>query len=343
VERVADLLAARLEARGDQVEWLTPAQLSPAPRSRRYPGVNEALRAFWLARALRRQPPVDLTLSHGMLGFGARGRHLHVYHGTFAGLATACRAGLHRLDYLVLRWLNGMLERQSGCGATRIAVSRSVAREIRTFYGLTAQHQIPNGVDVTHFTPVPDRPAQRARWGLSPEHRWVLVVGRLDYGKGRDVLRALLSRLPEQVRLVLAAPSASGLEQLAPERVIRIPGVSYQDLPSLYAASDVLLCPSLYEGFGLTLIEAWACEVPVVSGTVGVAEELREHPSLGTAFVATADASALAETVTRVLETPGEAARQAAAGRAQVLASYSLDAFALQYLQLMDAMVASGP
>jgi len=50
--------------------------------------------------------------------------------------------------------------------------------------------------------------------------------------------------------------------------------VSEEDLPALYTGADIYLCPSLYEGFGLTVLEAFACGVPVITSVAGGLREV---------------------------------------------------------------------
>lgn len=335
-QRIVESLERRLEADGWTVEWFGPANLSRIPASRRYPGLNEALRTLAVGAALRKLPRADLTLSHGTYGLGAPGRRIHVHHGTFAGLADACRAGLPNLDYQVMRRLNGGLEAWSGRGATNVVVSERVAGEIARNYGIRRSIRIHNGVDVSHLAPQPDRRALRARWGLPEDRFLAAVVGRMDYGKGWKVLQALDTLLPPTVHFALAAPP-DGSSRLLPGRMTVIPGVPYPELPSFYGACDALLCPSLYEGFGLTLIEAWACGLPVVTGRVGIVGELTGREAAFDRCVAdVADAPALAAALVGLREAPEQAQRQAEWGRELAHRRFSLERFQADYLDLIN-------
>ncbi|KAF4560163.1 MULTISPECIES: glycosyltransferase family 1 protein [Pseudomonas] len=113
------------------------------------------------------------------------------------------------------------------------------------------------------------------RYGLQ-HGRYVLFVGTLEPRKGVDTLIEAWCRLPRAIRdeypLVLAgAPGwhnqalgdrikalelSHGLRQLS-----FVPG---SDLPALYAGASVFAYPSLYEGFGLPVLEAMQCGVPVI-------------------------------------------------------------------------------
>ena len=341
-ERIAQAIEAALVADGWELEWFTADNVPNAPRSARYPGLNEMLRAGAISQAVRRLPKVDLTISHGTCGAMVSGPRLHVYHGTFAGLALACRAGLPSLDFQVLRYLNGGMERWSGTGALRVTVSRRVAGEVSRLYGLRGCQVVHNGISLGHFRPDVGK-RLRSRWNLPEDRFLMLAVGRMDYGKGREVLKEMMERLPASVHLVLAAPSSSGLERLPAERLHLIPGVPYEELPQLYAACDVLSCTSLYEGFGLTLIEAWASGIPVVTGRVGVVEELvGQEPSFDACVANVGDAPRLAEAVARLQGEPSLAARQVAWGQGVTRERFSSERFAAAYQALARCAVEGG-
>jgi glycosyltransferase involved in cell wall biosynthesis len=74
------------------------------------------------------------------------------------------------------------------------------------------------------------------------------------------------------------------------------------DLPTLYGKADVLLMPSLYEGFGLPVLEAMACGTPVVASTAGSLPEIAGEAAV---LVDPLDIEGLADAVTRVANDGG--------------------------------------
>ena len=113
----------------------------------------------------------------------------------------------------------------------------------------------------------------RARYRLDEE--FILYTGIYKPRKNHaGLLRAFREFLAggSRARLVIAGPEGEGaaaLQRQAAEldiadRVLFAGFVSDEDLPALYSAARVYACPSLYEGFGFTVIEAMACGVPVV-------------------------------------------------------------------------------
>src|SRR4029077_19092998 len=102
--------------------------------------------------------------------------------------------------------------------------------------------------------------------GVAPGHPLFLFLGRFVEKKGLPVLRELAQRLP-QVRLLLAGwgpidPAAWGLPNVT---VVRSPSTG--ELSALYQAADLLLLPSVGEGFPRSVQEAMACGTPALVGS----------------------------------------------------------------------------
>lgn len=134
-------------------------------------------------------------------------------------------------------------------------------------------------------TPSPPamRDAVRARHGL-PD-RFVLFVGGRDPRKNFRRLLDAFARFRGRFPHALVAPGfARWTDEAADRALVRAKGlegavhfpgfVPDEDLPALYAAADMLVSPSLYEGFGLPALEAMAQGCPVVASTRGCAPEV---------------------------------------------------------------------
>ncbi|MZD04910.1 glycosyltransferase [Streptomyces sp. SID5785] len=166
-------------------------------------------------------------------------------------------------------------------GRATIAVSPAVAGRLHR-WGVAPHrvHVVPNGVDVDRFAFDPAaRAAVRARYGLPADAFVVGGVGRLVPGKRFDVLVAALAALPGDVRLLLVGtgPEEAALDAAAHAAGVRdrivftgerphtagTPGAG-PDLPALLSAMDLLASPSTDEAFGLAVVEAQACGLPVV-------------------------------------------------------------------------------
>jgi glycosyltransferase involved in cell wall biosynthesis len=116
------------------------------------------------------------------------------------------------------------------------------------------------------------------------------------------------------------------------DRVIFRGHIGYADLPRYYPGARVLVAPSFSETFGMTLIEAMACEVPVVATRVGGIPHVVANGQTGI-LVESGDASALSEAILRLLADDNLRESMAKAGRQRVLKLFSWDKVAEDMLR----------
>ncbi|GIV97976.1 MAG: glycosyl transferase family 1 [Herpetosiphonaceae bacterium] len=193
-----------------------------------------------------------------------------------------------------------------------VSCSRFNARTIAARYGFEPA-VIFNGIDIDHFQPVePDA-------DLRSEAPLLLFVGRLQPWKGVDTAIEALTYLP-QVRLLIAGDGDDRprLEQIAAthgvaERVRFLGPVPRARLPRLFSSADLLVATSFAsETFGIGLVEAQACGLPVVASRFGGFPEVIDEGRTGL-LVPPRHAQALAEAVKSLLEDPARRAAMAAA------------------------------
>jgi glycosyltransferase involved in cell wall biosynthesis len=126
---------------------------------------------------------------------------------------------------------------------------------------------IENGVDTEVFRPcsAAERLERRAKLGIPPGKPLLLFIGRFVEKKGLGVLRELTQQI-ERAHWLFAGwgpmdPAAWGRANVT----VRLrPG--HEDLPALYQAADLLVLPSVGEGFPLSVQEAMACGTPALIG-----------------------------------------------------------------------------
>jgi glycosyltransferase involved in cell wall biosynthesis len=140
---------------------------------------------------------------------------------------------------------------------------------------------VPAGVDRAFFYPRSpgEVDAVRRRYGLSGEY--FLAVGSLQPRKNLTALLSAWKHLaadrPHLSLVIVGAPAAHFARQVLDPLP---PGVRFlgylpdRDLPALYSGALALVSPSLYEGFGLPLLEAMACGTPVAASHCGALPEL---------------------------------------------------------------------
>ena len=165
--------------------------------------------------------------------------------------------------------------------------TRDLCLEVCRELGLDRQPDsvrvVPLGTDPRHFRPGIDTQAVRARHGLAGR-RWVLTVANLTKHKGIDtglrVLAELARRHPDLGYVIVGSgEERDALARLAmelgvAERVRFLSGVTDDELPAIYNAATVYLGvsrlePRSVEGFGISLVEASACGLPVIGGRSG--------------------------------------------------------------------------
>ncbi len=188
------------------------------------------------------------------------------------------------------------------------------------FYGVQPERirVVPCGVDSSTFFPGNLEEA-KTELGIGPENPVVAFVGRLDAIKGLDILlrsvRLLQDRLspgPLPQLLVIGGESTPGeLERLKgladglglSGSVHFLGPIPHSELPRYYRASDVVVLPSLYESFGMALLEAMACGVPVVASRVDGPAHFVRHGVTGF-LVPPGDERALATAMETLLVNP---------------------------------------
>ena len=168
-----------------------------------------------------------------------------------------------------------------------------------------------------------DRDAVRGTWKIPVPATVVLFCAKLQPWKGpQDLLEAFARANVPNSYLVFVGdgPLRTSIEQRAhalglSERVRILGFVNQTQLPYMYAASDLLVLPSLYEPFGFVVNEAMLCGCPAaVSDRVGAKYDLVRHGETGYVFPA-GNVDALAAILCDVLVDSTKRSRMGAAAR----------------------------
>jgi glycosyltransferase involved in cell wall biosynthesis len=304
---------------------------------RRDPGPGDLRALAQLARIARRDRPA-LVHTHAAKG-GTLGRVavmlafprkrpavVHTFHGhSLTGYFSSRTARIYtRIERFLARRTDVL-----------VAVSEEV-RDDLVGLGVAPREQfevVRLGLDLSAFAGDGDREARRAalraQWGVGPEEQVVTLVARLVPIKRVDRFLAMAALLRDRphTRFVIVGDGdlREQLQASEPARALgdRIVWAGFRrDVPDVCFASDVVVLTSDNEGTPVSLIEAQAAAVPVVSTSVG---GVRSVVLDGESGLLADEPEALAAAVGSLLDDPARAAAMAARGREHVLATFGVE------------------
>lgn len=245
---------------------------------------------------------------------------------------------------------NTLLRRAAGF----VAISEVIEQEYLA-HGVSARRvvRIPNSVDVGRFRPVDaaEKIALRDRLGIPRSRRVVIFTGRLVTTKGLlPLLQAwqTVAAAHQDALLLLVGSGGLGLQNCeqelrrhvsthALENWVRFTG-SVDNVHEYLQASDVFVFPTQREAFGISVIEAMACGLPIVTtGVDGIRDVVR--PGVDALVVPAADEEALAAAMGRALEGGDAIVAMAAAARSHALAHFSGEQVVRAYRELLERLV----
>jgi glycosyltransferase involved in cell wall biosynthesis len=309
------VVGARLRGLG------VPTTVVPLPPLRPWK-LPAATLALLRLRALLRRQRVALVHAHGSrgalyAGVAARGLDVAlVWHVRVADPDP-------RLDRL-LAWLADAIVVNSGATAARLRRLPSAAAKLAI---------VPNGVDLARFAPGPADPALGRALGLPEAVPVVAYFGRLEHGKGVDVLVDAAARLHDKLPataflFVGDGPLGESLAARAAAAALPAHFVGQRDdVAALLRLCAVVVLPSRQEAFGRVLIEAMAAGVPVVATHVGGIPEVAID-GLTALLVPPEDPDALAVAIALTLTDQAATAARVEAAADDVRARFALAAHA---------------
>jgi alpha-1,3-rhamnosyl/mannosyltransferase len=215
--------------------------------------------------------------------------------------------------------------------ARLVCYSRSTETDLVRFFpraaGKTALVPLAANAGFHHPPAGPELAAVTKRHGVEPAG-YVLASGTLEPRKNLVRLIRAHAQLPDELRrrnpLLIVGPRGWEEEELmraaAGTPDVRLAGyVPDADLAALYAGCSAFCYPSLYEGFGLPVLEAMAAGAPVVTSDVS---SLPEVGGDAVAYLSPDDERSIEATLERLLRSPNERADLSRRGRARA-AQYS--------------------
>lgn len=312
-----------------------------------FPTPNEYLRALW---------------EQTCVPFQARSCHIELYHSPNYMLPVALNipaiVTIHDLTYLdasLHRWtshhyLRTMVRLAVHQARVIIAVSEYTKNKIERQYPESGGrvHVIYQGVR-SEFRPQLAVDISRFRSTKLLDYPYVLFVGTIEPRKNVERLLHAFEMAVREAQLphhlLLAGGwgwKSDGVKRAlhgsrVGERIHQLGYVSPEDLPLYYGAADVVIYPSLEEGFGLPVAEAMACGAPVITSNASALPELVGDAAL---TVDPLDETALSEALQKIL-TDAELRRALAAHGPARAARFSWSECAERHLQLYRTVLGS--
>ena len=190
---------------------------------------------------------------------------------------------------------------------------------------------IPNGLDLSEYADLPPPGRLRARYPEIGTRRIVLFLGRLNFKKGLDLLIPAFAEAraaDPDLHLVIAGPDDGMRREVegwvakagVGHRVTFTGMLDHQRKLEAFRDSAMFVLPSYSENFGIAVVEAMACGVPVaISDKVNIWREVAEA---GAGLVGTTAVASVAEQIRRLARDP-DAAAMGARGRRLVEGKYA--------------------
>jgi alpha-maltose-1-phosphate synthase len=221
-------------------------------------------------------------------------------------------------------------------------------------------HVIHNGIDPEIYRRQPS-PETLIRYGVDATRPYAFFNGRITRQKGLPHLLNAVLKLDGAHQVVIAAssPDTPELETEVNHLVERVRSqgrnlvwidrfISREDLIHLHSHASAFVCPSVYEPFGLVILEAMACETAVVASRVGGIPEIVVDGETG--FLvdfdpndADAFATALAQKIQILLDDPKRSRAMGEAGRRRVVQSFGWPSIAARTADLYESLWSAKP
>ncbi len=252
----------------------------------------------------------------------ARRKILTVHDLAFLFYPDAALPSLHH-------YLNVVVPRSVRRADHIVADSHHTARDLQEQWQVPAEaiSVVQGAVDHSRFRPITD-PARlaavRQRYGIG-DRPFILGLSRLEPRKNFVRLIEAFYQARQEARLPhrLVIGGSKGwlydaifarVQELGLEEHVHFPGfVADEDLPALYTAAEFFAYPSLYEGFGLPIVEALACGTPVLTGDNSC---LPEAGGPGALYVHAEEVESIAQGILQLAQDGQLRARLREAGRA---------------------------
>jgi len=282
--------------------------------------------------------------------------HTHLIHADLHGTIAAVLARVpirissrHNDDRFRIRPLIKLLNRSIAKKQNRIVgISHWVSDFVRRVEGIDAGKVVTIHYGLNDFPKVEtDRSFLREQYGIPENKRLLITLGRLTEQKGQiHLIRALpkiLDRFPGTMLIMMGEGDLretyqTEIKKLGLEEEVRILG--YISPPDrVLRCAELFIHPSMWEGFGLVLLEAMSFEKPIVASKVSAIPEIVVDGETGL-MVPPGDSEALGHAIIRLLENSDESRTMGVNGRKRLEREFSVKKMVMEtekiYGQVLD-------
>ncbi|MFH1522803.1 MAG: glycosyltransferase family 1 protein [Patescibacteria group bacterium] len=239
---------------------------------------------------------------------GPRGEILRKVISTFVKLSTLGKYGANSMDYL--SWSTRFALKHA---KIIITVSKFSKSEILAIYNAKEDKikVIYNGYNKSLYCQTNEKErADKVLKKYEIEEPYILYVGRLEKKKNTPLLieAFAIARENKEIKqkLILIGDASFGYDEV--KDVINeynlvndviMPGwIEEEDLPYIFNRATAFIFPSNYEGFGIPLLQAMACKVPIAASSIPVLKEVAEDAAL---FFNPNDADSIAQSIKEII------------------------------------------
>ena len=301
--RVAFDVARVLSRRGHKVTLCT-TNLRSENRDLNEGGIGRVLDFYSLCPMVTKKMKVYITPQLFSLARKIRSFdivHLHGYR-TFQNVVMYYYAKKYGIPYVLqacgslprmmamrrLKWIYDMFfgYRLLRDASKVIALSQGEAEQYRSM-GVQEDkiEAIPNGINLLEYSKLPPKGSFKKKFSIDNNEKIILFLGRIHRIKGVDILVkafASIERKLENVKLVIVGPDDGHLHEVRTlaerlrigDKVAFVGPLFGVNKLEVYVDADFLVVPSLYEIFGIVILEAYACGKPVIASSVMGPKEL---------------------------------------------------------------------
>ena len=159
-----------------------------------------------------------------------------------------------------------------------IAISKQTKQDIIDFFGIAEDkiRLVYQGCDPQFYHPCSDEQKQAVAAKYQLPANYILYVGTIEERKNLNTIVRALASLPDRYSLLAVGKPAGYMQEVNAEitrlgvggRVRFIHRVDFRDLPAIYQQAEVFVLPSVFEGFGIPVLEALNSKIPVITSNV---------------------------------------------------------------------------